>query len=395
MNVNHKVSILIITSSILFNPITIADDIKNTVNLSFRYRLETVDQNGFIEDAKASTVRTRLTLKTDWTTLFDTVIEFDDVRTMGSDDYNSGAGTSPEKSNYPVIADPVGTEVNQAYVRYNGEVAKVALGRQRILIGNQRFVGGVGWRQNEQTYDGLTVNSQFKDAHLMYAYINNVNRIFGSDVPAGDHEHNTHLLNYDYSGLANGKLSLYYYSIDNEDAMVLSNDTLGIRYSGKFNSVSYTAEYATQSEGNDYPRSYDADYLLMEASYKYNNYSFGGGYELLGGDTGGGRGFTTSLATLHKFQGWADVFLATPAAGIEDVYINGSVTIKGVNIKLVYHDYSFDEASGASVGNEVDIAISTKITDNLTGLLKFASFDSDSDSYSSRDKIWLMFTYKL
>ena len=41
------------------------------------------------------------------------------------------------------------------------------------------------------------------------------------------------------------------------------------------------------------------------------------GYELLGSD-GVTVAFSTPLATLHAFEGWADKFLATPAAGITD-----------------------------------------------------------------------------
>ena len=39
-------------------------------------------------------------------------------------------------------------------------------------------------------------------------------------------------------------------------------------------------------------------------------------YESLEGN--GARGFSTPLATLHAFQGWADVFLNTPADGVDD-----------------------------------------------------------------------------
>ena len=43
-----------------------------------------------------------------------------------------------------------------------------------------------------------------------------------------------------------------------------------------------------------------------------------GGIEYLEGN--GTIGFSTPLATLHKFQGFADVFLTTPASGITDAY---------------------------------------------------------------------------
>ncbi|MBV1907806.1 MAG: alginate export family protein [Kangiellaceae bacterium] len=369
-------------------------EVKSTLDLSFRYRIETVDQSNFDETAQASTLRTRATVKTTWTDIIDTVIEFDDVTEIGLDDYNSGAGTSPNTVGYPVIADPVGTELNQGYIRLKYADSKLALGRQRILVGNQRFVGGVGWRQNEQTYDSLTFTTKFKqDLSFNYAYLYNVNRIFGESVSGGDHTHNTHLINADIK-LGNGKLSGYYFAIDNEDAAALSNDTFGLRYSGKLDNIFYNLEFASQSDAGDNPNSYDANYYLIDASYKTGKVSLGGGLEVLGGDSDGGQGFTTSLATLHKFQGWADVFLGTPIAGIEDTYINGSYTINGIKFKAIYHDFATDEG-GNALGTELDFVISKKVSKHLSALLKLASFDSDSNSYTDRDKVWVMFNYKL
>jgi len=387
-------SVLAVTSFVSLAEETSKEGIDSSIDLSFRYRIETVDQDGFSEDAQASTVRTRATIKTNWSNSIDSVFEFDDVTEIGLDDFNSGAGTSPNRTQYPSVVDPEGTEMNQGFVRYTHGDTKAAIGRQRILVENQRFVGGVGWRQNEQTYDSFTVKSKFADkVDFSYAYVFNVNRIFGESVDAGDHTHNTHLINVDYA-LAGGKLSGYYFSIDNEDVFGLSNNTFGVRYSGKITDFSYVVELASQSDAGDNPNNYDANYYLLDGSYKTGNASFGVGIEVLGGDVNGGQGFTTSLATLHKFQGWADVFLGTPTAGIEDVYLNGSYKVNGYTLKAIYHDFSTDEG-GVSLGTELDFVVTKKLTNQLSGLFKFASFDSDNAGFASRDKIWLMLTYNL
>ena len=53
------------------------------------------------------------------------------------------------------------------------------VGRQRINLDNQRFVGVSPRRQNEQTYDGVLGQLQPVDElTLTYAYIDNVNTIF-------------------------------------------------------------------------------------------------------------------------------------------------------------------------------------------------------------------------
>lgn len=400
MKTHERLKQVIAVSTVLslgsaFSALAEGDGISSEVDLSFRYRAEVVDQEGPLDRAKASTVKTRATIKTDWTSGFDSVIEFDDVTAVGMDDYNAGAGTTPDKINYAVIADPEGTELNQVFLRYTNDMLNGAYGRQRILMGNQRFVGGVGWRQNEQTYDSFTFNGQLIDnLTLSLAHIERANRIFGESVPAGRHAHNTNLANVEYSLGDSGKLSAFYLQVDNETALALSNNTFGVRYAGNVDSLVYALEYATQSDGGDNPNDYSADYYLLEAAYKQKQFSAGVGYEVLGGDTAGGQGFTTSLATLHKFQGWADVFLSTPTAGIEDLYVNGSFKLGQFNFKAVYHEFSTEE-SGVDLGSEIDLSVSTKVNKTLSVLLKYADFSSDNEqAYASRDKVWLMFTFK-
>ena len=51
-------------------------------------------------------------------------------------------------TNYPVVADPEGTDLNQFYVQYAAPAGTtVRLGRQRIKLDTERFVGSVAWRQ--------------------------------------------------------------------------------------------------------------------------------------------------------------------------------------------------------------------------------------------------------
>ena len=128
-------------------------------SLNLRYRYEYVDQDSFDEDAHASTLRMRLNYQTgswrDWSGF----LEFDHVLEVFLNDYNSGSGTSSGNRNqYPVVADPDGSDLNQVYLQYAPNADwQTRVGRQRILLDDQRYVGGVGWRQNEQTYDGLSV----------------------------------------------------------------------------------------------------------------------------------------------------------------------------------------------------------------------------------------------
>lgn len=356
------------------------------VDLNFRLRYEDVSWEG-LEDADALTLRSRLTYTSGSLNGFGLKLEMDDVTALGDVDYRT-AGNDPDFPGTVVIADPEGTEVNQAFVAYASGSTSVKLGRQRILLDNQRFVGGVGWRQNEQTYDALSVAGKpLADTDFFYAYVDNVNRIFGEQNPIGDHRQDTHLVNAKYTGLGAGTLTGYAYLIDNQSAPALSSDTFGARWLGKVNDqFSYTLEYASQSEAGDNPVSYSADYWLAETAFSLNPVNLKLGYEVLGSDDGI-AGFSTPLATLHAFQGWTDRFLDTPENGIKDLYASVGGKLGGVNLSLVYHDLSADEGD-MSYGQELGFSAAKKIG-AIKLLLKYADYQAD-DFGSDTRKLWLM-----
>ena len=116
------------------------------------------------------------------------------------------------------------------------------------------------------------------------------------------------------------------------------------------------------------------------------------GIEVLDGN--GAKGFTTPLATLHKFQGWTDKFLTTPANGIEDTYVNATANLKAIGgldslgIVLSYHDYQAEEVS-ADYGSEWNASIAAKLK-KVNFMLKYADY-TEGVLVSARDteKIWM------
>ncbi len=353
--------------------------------LHLRLRYENVEQQG-LQDADALTLKSRLTFTTGTYKGFSGLLEMDDTTAITRVDYNDGTGINPERA---AIPDPEGTEINQSWLAYSNFDTVFKYGRQRILLDNQRFVGGVGWRQNEQTYDGFTITNQSPaDTRLFYAYITNVNRIFGEQVATGDHKQKTHLLNAHYSGFGAGKLSAYAYLIDNQDAAALSSDTYGVRWQGKVNDAfSYNLEYAQQRDAGDNPLSYTADYALLEAIVTLQKWQLTAGYELLGSDDGTAA-FSTPLATLHLFQGWSDKFLTTPANGIEDAYVKLGTKLGSVNVALAYHQLQANEGS-LDYGSEINLVASTKIG-IVDVMAKYADYQADDFATDTR-KFWLMF----
>jgi hypothetical protein len=367
------------------------------VGVNVRARYEGVDQDGISDRADALTARLRLNYRTAGWEGLSAFVEYDYVFHM-LNDFNSGGGTSPGKTNYPVVADPKGADLNQLYLDYGfSEKTKGRFGRQRILLDNQRFVGGVGWRQNEQTYDAVTFSSSaIENTKLHYSYIGNVRRIFGDDVPAGHNNVDTHLLNAKIALNDAWSVTPYYYHIENKDVVAFSTATFGARAAGSLEAgdgkIALVGEFAMQSDAGDNPVSYDADYMHLSGMWSGSNgLGIGIAYESLGDDTAAAQSFRTPLATLHAFQGWADKFLTTPTLGIDDVFATVKFKAGKWNLTGVYHDFS--SASGSvDYGTEFDISAATKISQNYSILFKGAFFSTDSASFADTNKFWIMFT---
>jgi len=387
-----KFALSLVTAAILSAPSAFAADpahgkgitdalADSKVDLSFRARYEGVDQDGIDEDASALTVKSRFTVKTGSYNNFSLGLEVDNVSAL-IDDYNSKTNGNTD---YPVVADPKGTDVNQGYVKYDSNGFTAIAGRQRILHNNQRFVGGVGWRQNEQTYDG--VRAQYKAGALSvdYSYIHNVNNIVAKNN-SGDF----HLANVGYKINKAHKAAAFAYILDFDAGAKNSSSTYGALYNGKFGPVMVNASVASQSDNGDNPNSYTATYLNAEVGSKFGAVTVLGGYELLGSDNG--VGFNTPLATKHKFQGWADKFLGTPGDGIEDVYLTVKGAVSGVKLAATYHNLTSD-VNGIDYGSEIDLVANYKVNKNYAVLAKFAGYSSDEFA-TDTSKLWLQLVAK-
>lgn len=354
------------------------------VSVNFRARYEGVDQDGIEKNADALTLKSRITVKTGAYNNFSAGIEVDNVHAF-VDDYNSKTNGQTQ---YPVVADPEGTDVNQAFIKYANSGFSAIVGRQRVLHNNQRFVGGVGWRQNEQTYDGVRAQYEAGAFAVDYSYIHNINGITGGDS-SGDF----HLVNAKFKINKSHKVSAFTYILDYDASAANSSSTYGGLYNGKFGPVFVNASVASQSDNGDNPTSYTALYLNGEVGSKFGPVTVLGGYELLGSDNG--VGFNTPLATKHKFNGWADKFLGTPTQGLEDVYLTAKGKVAGVKLSATYHDFSSDEGS-IDFGNELDLVAVYKINKNYGALVKFANYSAgDSDQKpTDTNKLWVQLTAK-
>lgn len=368
------------------------------VDFNLRLRVEVADADGS-DTSQAYTERIRLGYGSKPYNGWSFYLDFEDIRAADDDRYNAIA-MDGHADNRTVVADPEDTELNQGYIMYDWKDAatQIKFGRQRITLDDHRFVGNVGWRQNEQTFDAVTFTLTPSEAiTFLYSFIWDVNRIFGPDANA-DFESESHLVNLTINGLPIGKVTIFGYSLDFDNSVANSSDTVGVRLNGKADvddglSLVYVLSYAHQVDAGDNTTDFDTDYVLVEGKLvcKESGGHVGVGYEVLGSD-GGMAGFRTPLATGHKFNGWADVFLTTPANGLQDHYIFAGAKLPcDISAKVIYH-WFFNQEGGGDFGEELDVVFKKPLSDRATATAKLASFDGDglADVY----KVWFQVDYK-
>jgi hypothetical protein len=370
--------------------------------LDLRPRVEFADQEGR-DEAIAWTFRGRVGLEARLDERVKAFAEVEHTSAWHRDSYQAGSvhGRHEGKT---VIADPESTELNQAWLAYTGQEFELKAGIQRITLENQRFVGNVGWRQNEQTYDGATFTYKGIDkVKLFYGYVYNVNNIFGSDRPRNlndrDFDSNSHFVQASYEPLPALRLTGYSYLLDleNSGGANASNNTYGASLTGTVpagkTSLGYRLEYARQADAADSQRNYRANYLHAYSSLKYGRFSGGLGYERLG--AGDGVGFQTPLATLHAFNGFADKFLVTPAKGLQDVYVELGVKLPfDVQMNTAYHDYvAADDTT--DLGYEFNVVLSRPLRWGVKALFKGAFYNGEEGGITDTTKLIFQLEYVL
>lgn len=350
------------------------------VSFDFNVRYEDVETD--VSDSDRMTLRSRMGYKTGDYKGFSAFAEFEDVSDLfGVDDENG------------LIPDPEVTELDQAYIQYKNDLVTAKLGRQVITLDGHRYVGHVGWRQDRQTFDAARVQlTPVEGLNVDLMHITKRNRIFAETADANSADN---LLNVSYMTPV-GKLVGYAYLLDDK-TLDRESDTYGVSLTGNKAMDSVTFLYALEAATQESTQSgidYDTEYLLAELGFKVSGVTTKVGYELLGSDDGAAS-FSTPLATLHKFNGWADVFLGgtfTPTAmpnGLEDVYLSVGSKVGPVALKAAYHDYSSDEGS-TDYGSEIDAVASMAFAKNYKVGIKYSAYSDDGfNAAGDVDKLWL------
>ena len=400
--------LLPLLAALLLGGPAIAQDIRITPLVDARLRYELVDQDGFARDANALTLRVRPGVQLGaghWSAL----VEGEGTLAI-VDRYNDGTNGH---TSFPLVVDPRNLEINRAQIRYAGANGfTVTAGRQLIELADQRFVGSSNFRQNQQTYDAVRVQwgrPAGLTADLTYAWSDRtVNGVHGigprQTAVSGD---NVFAL-LGYRGRL-GALTAFAYLVDQDEAAVqgfrLSSQTYGLRFAGSAPlgdgaSLAYVASYARQSDYRRNPNDYAADYWLGEAALTVRAITLTGGYEVLGADRGVAlTSVQTPLASLFKWQGWADKFTTTPPNGMRDLY--GTLgyawrrpgpPIAAVGLSATWHRFESDRLD-QHYGNELDLLASLR-RGRSTLSARYARYRADAFG-TDTDKFWLTLDWSL
>ena len=344
--------------------------------------------------ANANTARLRLGLLSPLFYSLQGYAEYEGVYAMQSD-YNS---TRNSKTGYSTIADPYINELDQLWLSYAGITdTLIKGGRQRIKLDDDRFIGNVGWRQLEQTYDSaLITNKSIHNLAINVGYIGNVKTFTSNNANI-----NAPILNVNYKLGDYGNLIGYGYWLGytQQANYTNSNQTYGLRLTnyqkpGDTLKVSdnygllYTAEWSIQSDYQNSPQTYTVNRYNLMGGFTAHIFSFQGAMEQLDG-VGQNKTFITPLGTNHAFQGWADQFLVTPKDGIRDIFGTLTTTLDKGDVALtgVYHAF-YDDTGNVHYGDEWDFMATKKFGKHYTLLAKYAYYSADHYSTDTQ-KIWV------
>lgn len=363
-----------------------------------RTRYENADVDNAISAGQALTTRFDLNARANIGGI-EGLSTFGQIMAVSNYGFNNYA---PENASYDTIADPNNSRVTQAYLDYKVNNTLLRAGRQMVNLDDQRFIGAVNWRQMPQTFLSYSVIDQsIHNLTFTGAYV--TKRYGVVDALSGGTK--TVLLNAHYKASSQLQLSAYDYMIGS------NSDTLGIMATGKVNNIGYTAEVAQQKDASlEYQNrgkpTVDALYYRGDVHGNFNGFIVGAGYESLGEADGNSHGFTTPLATLHKWQGFADAFLGYTASsntyGLNDATLKvGYASKKTGKFIATYHDFEAKKSTAGTTkdaGSELDFLYVKPITKNLKLLGKVALYKAEQNSVTGVnndiDKYMLQVDYK-
>ncbi len=401
---------LLMSGLLLSGAILANDSPDNKLDWSARSRY--ADLSGS-ESARAASLLLRATWDAQWNDILSSHLQVDNVSRAFKNDHSDGVDLNGK----PIIPDAGGADLNQAYVGMDFDSVHLKLGRQKINWDDQRFIGGNGFWQNEQTFDAALATVKFlSNSQFSYAYIGNVNRIFGdradkyldsndqgygnpsverSPSLLGDHKHHTHIAQLAFNEWDYSQIVAYGYHMDNLTMPSASNNTLGANYTFtyKWDSIKYRLKIESalqkQPESNSNAM---LPYYLLDANVGVNRIEFSARYEVLGHKDD--VNFITPLGSAHDFQGASNEIQNYMKWGVKDASLGISVRATPFKIEAQYHQF-FAHTTSDYLAQELDFTFSYRPSRKHVVSLLAAYFQPDTGALKGRSerKLYLDYSY--
>jgi hypothetical protein len=368
--------------------------------VDLRLRSETLTQTGFGQEAQALLLRSRLGFRTG--ALFDTTLLAEaSLLTPLVDDYNSGLNG---RTGYPSISDPENYELHRLQLENTSlPDTDLVLGRQRVALDDQRFVGASNWRMNENTLDSARiVNASIPGLTVDLTWFDRFHRrTTEASSKLGALTGDSYLANVRYD-TPWGRLTAFDYLVSFNQAPTQSSQTAGARLVGERAvgavDLAYIASWATQDDYANNPVRYREDYTYVQLKGTVRGYSLSLGTERLGGN--GTIGLSTPMASFHSWDGWAGAFTTTPVNGLLNKYLALGYSTKAAGAlpallaAVTYYDFRSDRLD-LHYGAEVDLQLQASWR-SFSGLVELADYASaDAPTTRSSRSLFLEIDYIL
>lgn len=365
---------------------SVAQDPSIDTTGGIRIRYETAESASAARQSDALTMRTSVGATWEPARRWSLSAEVETV-TLLTGRYDDGEGP-PEAR--PVIPDPEFVGLNQLHVDLRPtDGSSVRVGRQLISHADERFVGSIGFRQNDQSFDAARLEMQIGSAFADISYVGAIQRPLG--LRGGDErlEGDAVLAKIDFPTPI-GTVSGFSYHLDFADgrgnpALQGSRSHIhGLRIAGQRGPSALSASWElAAARQHDIPTGSESTYHQAQFALKRHGASVDIRFEELGD---GVAPFATPLGTNRAFQGHADVFLATPTEGIRDRSVGVRTAARDVGVfkrvRLAGRYHVFDPAgAGQRYGDELDFIASATLLNARVSLERAAyhadGFDGD------------------
>ena len=292
-----------------------------------------------------------------------------------------------------VIDRTGGLSVFEAYAALPlGGDFDLKLGRQQIVLDEDRIFGSLDWHPAGRAHDAVYINwrpvenlylrsffafnQNYLDGKAATDKINgNVNNPKGQYFTPGQPYQHMEALHAHYAFTPDQKLSFLFANLGlrNNDRADYNMQTFGVHYRGRSQDLSYGAEAYLQTGKNNIGATKEAYLLAAMVGYKFlPTLSATMGIDYLSGnnspDTSGkDKVFTPFSGTNHKFYGFMDYYYVsyTPQVGLFNPYISATLkTSEKGNLYAAGHYFrSAGKIDGKSrnLGVEADLVYTHKL----------------------------------